>query len=146
MPPLDPPAKPAGSISRLRRFVLLELPGWAILTVSVGYTLLATGGWVVVFFQAVLLSAALAWFVGGRLPSLAAGSLLFGWATGALGYFTLLSLASIGLYLLPVSAFVLVVLVLLLGARNLPSWAAAGGGVALAIAVQTVFLGLSAGR
>jgi hypothetical protein len=94
----------------------------------------------------VLLSAALAWFVGGRLASLTAGSLLFGWAAGTLGYFTLLSIASIGLYLLPVAAFVVVVLVLLLGARNLQCWAAAGGGVVLAIANQTVFLGLFAGR
>jgi hypothetical protein len=146
MPPSATPARPAGSISRLRGFLLLELPGWAILAVSVGYTLLASGGWGVVFFQVVLLSAALAWFVGGRLASLTAASLLFGWAAGTLAYFTLLSIGSIGLYLLPVSAFVVVVLVLLLGARNRRSWAAAGGGVVLAIAVLTVFVGLFAGR
>jgi hypothetical protein len=145
MPPAKP-AKPVGSISRLRRFLLLELPGWAILAVSVGYTLLASGGWVVVFFQVLLLSAAAAWFVGGRLASLTAASLLFGWAAGTLGYFTLLSLASLGLYLLPISAFVVVVLVLLLGARNRRSWAAAGGGIASAIAIQTVLVGLFVGR
>jgi hypothetical protein len=141
-----PPTKPAGSISRLRRFLLLELPGWAILAVSVAYTMSASGGSVVVFFQLALLSAALAWLFGGRLQSLTAGSLLFGWAAGTMAWFNLLAMASIGFLLLPISAFVLVVLLLLLSARNLRCWAAAGGGSALAIATQTVFLGLFAGR
>jgi hypothetical protein len=145
VPPATP-AKPVGSISRLRRFLLLELPGWAILAVSVAYTMSASGGAAVVFFQLVLLSAALAWLFGGRLQSITAASFLFGWAGGAMAWFNLLAMASIGVFLLPISAFVLVVLVLLLRARNLRSWAAAGGGVALAIAVQQVFLGLFAGR
>ena len=143
MPPASS-AKPAESISRLRRFVLLELPGWAILAVSVAYTMSAGGGSVTVFFQLVLLSAAIAWLFGGRRQSLAAGSVLFGWAAGTMAWFNLLAMASIGLFLLPVSAFVLVVLVLLLSARNLRCWAAAAGGVVLAIAAQTLFLGLFA--
>jgi len=43
-------AKPAVSISRLRRFVLLELPGWMVLAVSVAYTTSAGSGMVTVFF------------------------------------------------------------------------------------------------
>lgn len=144
MPPATP-AKPVG-ISRLRRFLLLELPGWAILAVSVAYTMSASGGSATVFFQLVLLSAALAWLFGGRLRTLTAGSLLFGWAAGAMAWFNLLAMASIGILLLPVTAFVLVVLVLLLSTRNLRAWAAAAGGVVLAIAAQTLFLGLFAGR
>jgi hypothetical protein len=137
-------AKPAESTSRLRRFLLLEFPGWAILAVSVAYTMSAGSGSVTVFFQVILLSAALAWLFGGRVHSLTAGSLLFGWAAGAMAWFNLLAMASIGLFLLPVSAFVIVVLVLLLTARNLRCWAAAGAGFALAIAAQTVYLGLFA--
>ena len=140
MPPARS-AKPAESISRLRRFLLLELPGWAILAVSVAYTTSAGSGSVTVFFQVTLLSAALAWLFGGRIQSLQAGSFLFGWAAGTMAWFNLLAMASIGIFLLPVTAFVLVVLVLLLSARNLRSWAAAAGGIVLAIATQLVFLG-----
>jgi hypothetical protein len=143
MPPTTP-TKPVASGSRLRRFLLLELPGWAILAVSVAYTTSAGGGSVTVFFQLVLLSAALAWLFGGRLQSLVAGSLLIGWAAGAMAWFNLLAMASIGIFLLPVTAYVLVVLVLLLTARNLRCWLAAGGGVVLAIAAQTLFLGFFA--
>lgn len=138
------PAKPAASISRLRRFLLLELPGWAILAVSVAYTSSAGSGSVTVFFQLTLLSGALAWLFGGRIQSLSAGSLLFGWAAGTIAWFNLLAMASIGVFLLPVTAYVLVVLVLLLSARNLRCWAAAAGGIALAIAIQVVFLGFFA--
>lgn len=138
------PAKPAETISRLRRFVLLELPGWLVLAVSVAYTTSAAGGSVTVFFQLILLSGALAWFFGGRVKSLTLGSLLFGWAAGAIGWFNLLAMASIGVFLLPISAFVLVVLLLLLSARNLRCWAAAGGGIALAVATQIFFLGFFA--
>jgi hypothetical protein len=143
MPPTRP-ANPVGSISRLRRFVLLELPGWLVLAVSVAYTMSAGSGSVTVFFQLSLLSAALAWLFGGRIGSLIAGSLLFGWTAGTMGFFNLLAMASIGIFLLPVTAFILVVLILLLSARNLSCWAAATGGVALAIASQLVFLGVFA--
>ena len=61
-----------------------------------------------------------------------------------MAWFNLLAMASIGLFLLPVTAFVLVVLLLLLSARNLRCWAAAAGGIALAIATQVVFLGFFA--
>ncbi len=142
--PRAAPAKPAESIGRLRRFVLLELPGWAILAVSVAYTMSAGSGMVTVFFQVVLLSGALAWLFGGRVGSLTTGSLFFGWAAGTIAFFNLLSLASIGIFLLPITAFVLVVLVLLLSARNLRCWAAAAGGIALTVAVQLVFLGFFA--
>ncbi len=141
--PSAPSAKPA-AVSRLRRFVLLELPGWLILAVSVAYTTSASGGSVTVFFQLSLLSAALAWLFGGRLGSLTAGSLLFGWATGTMTFFNVLAMASIGIFLLPVSAFLLVVLLLLLSARNLRCWAAAAGGIVLAVATQLVFLGFFA--
>src|SRR6202011_4472564 len=94
-------AKPAESTSRLRRFLLLELPGWAILAVSVAYTSSAGGGPVTVFFQLVLLSGALTWLFGGRVQSLQLGSLLFGWAAGTMACFNLLALASIGIFLLP---------------------------------------------
>ena len=142
MPPA--PAKPAESTGRRRRFILLELPGWAILAVSVAYTMSAGGGSVTVFFQLVLLSAALAWLFGGRIKSLTAGSLLFGWAAGTMGFFNLLAMPSIGAFLLPVTAFVLVVLVLLLSARNLRCRAAAVGGIALAVATQLVYIGFFA--
>ena len=137
-------AKPAESISRLRRFVLLELPGWLVLAVSVAYTTSAGGGMVTVFFQLALISAALAWLFGGRIGSLTAGSLLFGWSAGTMAFFNLLAMASIGIFLLPVTAFLLVVLVLLLSARNLRCWAAAAGGLALAVATQLVVLGFFA--
>ena len=142
--PRAPHATPAEAIGRLRRFLLLELPGWLILAVSVAYTMSAGGGMVTVFFQVVLLSGALAWLFGGRVAGLTMGSLLFGWAAGALAFFNLLALASIGIFLLPVTAFVLVVLALLLSARNLRCWAAAAGGMALAVAVQLIFLGFFA--
>jgi len=142
--PRTNPAKPAESTSRLRRFLLLELPGWLVLAVSVAYTTSASGGSTTVFFQLSLLSAALAWLFGGRVGSLTAGSFLFGWAAGTLAFFNLLAMASIGIFLLPVTAFLLVVLVLLLSARNLRCWAAAAGGIALPVATQLVFLGFFA--
>jgi len=144
--PPNTPAKRTAAPGRLRRFVLLELPGWAILAVSVAYATSAGLGSVVTFFQVALLSAALAWLFGGRVRSLVAGSFLFGWAAGNMLWFNLLAMASIGLFLLPISAFVLVVLLLLLSARNLRCWAAAAGGVALAVGAQTVFLGYFSGR
>src|ERR1700738_4229509 len=128
-------------VRRVRRFLLLELPGWAILAVSVAYTTSAGSGSVTIFFQLTLLSAALAWLFGGRVRSLTLGSLLFGWAAGTMAWVNLLAMASIGVFRLPVSAYVLVVLVLLLSARILRCWAAAAGGIALAIATQVVFLG-----
>jgi hypothetical protein len=143
MPPARS-AKPAESISRVRRFVLLELPGWLVLAVSVAYTTSAGSGSVTVFFQLTLLSAALAWLFGGRIGSLTAGSLLFGWAAGAMAFFNVLTMASIGIFLLPITAFILVVLVLLLSARNLRCWTAAAGGIVLAVATQLVFLGFFA--
>ena len=143
MPPARS-AKPAESISRLRRFLLLELPGWLVLAVSVAYSTSASGGSVTVFFQLSLLSAALAWLFGGRIGSLTAGSLLFGWAAGTTAFFNVLAMASIGVFLLPVTAVLVVVLVLLLSARNLRCWAAAAGGIALAVATQLIFLGFFA--
>lgn len=140
MPPMAR-TEPAATPGRLRRFLLLELPGWAILAVSVAYTTSASNSTVVVFFQAVLISAALAWLFGGRLQSLQLGSLLFGWAAGTMAWFNLLAMASIGIFLLPITLFVGVVLVLLLSARNLRCAAAAVGGILLAITTQVLFLG-----
>jgi hypothetical protein len=138
------PAKPAPTPSRVRRFLLLELPGWAILAVSVAYSSSASGGSAVIFFQVTLLSGALAWLAGGRLRSLQLGSFLFGWSAGTVAWFNLLAMASIGIFLLPVTIFVAIVLVLLLSARNLRCAAAAAAGILLAIGVQTVFLGFFA--
>jgi hypothetical protein len=115
-----------------------------ILAVSVAYTSSAGGGQVTVFFQVVLLSGALAWLFGGRVGSLQLGSLLFGWAAGTMACFNLLALASIGIFLLPVTVFVVAVLVLLLSGRNLRCAAAAAGGALIAIATQLVFLGFFA--
>ena len=140
MPPIAR-TEPADTQGRLRRFVLLELPGWAILAVSVAYTTYASGSSVVVFFQVVLLSGAVAWLFGGRLRNLQLGSLLFGWAAGTLAWFNLLAMASIGIFLLPITLYVVVVLAILLTARNLRCSAAAAGGILLAIATQVVFLG-----
>ena len=139
MPPIAR-SQSAAAPGRLRRFALLELPGWAILAVSVAYTTYASGS-TVTFFQVVLLSSALAWLFGGRIQSLPMGSLLFGWAAGSLAWFNFLVTASIGIFLLPVTLFVVAVLVLLLSARNLRCRTAALGGVLLAIATQVVFLG-----
>ena len=58
--------------------------------------------------------------------------------------FNLLALASIGIFLLPVTVFVVAVLVLLLSARNLRCVAAAAGGAVIATATQLVFLGFFA--
>jgi hypothetical protein len=147
MPPATSRSKPAPpSGSRLRRFLLLEMPGWAILAVGVSYSIAASGGAAVVFFQAILITAALAWLGGGRTANLQLSSLLFGWAAGSLAWFNLLAMASIGVYLLPVTAYVAVVLVLLLSARSLRCTVAAGGGLLLAVLVQTIFLGLAGSR
>ena len=130
--------------SRRRRFLLLELPGWAIAAVSVAYSSSAAGGQVTVFFQVVLLSGTLAWLFGGRLRSLQLGSFLFGWAAGTMATFNLLALASIGIFLVPVTLYVVVVLVLLLSARNLRCAVTAAGGIVLAVATQIVFIGFFA--
>ena len=122
------------------------MPGWAILAVGVSYSIAASGGAVVVFFQAILITAALAWLGGGRTANLQLSSLLFGWAAGSLAWFNLLAMASIGAYLLPVTAYVVVVLVLLLSARSLRCAAAAAGGLLVAVVAQTIGLGLLAGR
>ena len=142
MAPPKPRAKPAGGPGRLRRFLLLEMPGWAILAVSVSYSIAAQGG-SVVFFQAVLISAALAWLAGGRSANLALAGALFGWAAGTLAWFNLLAMASIGLYLLPVTAYLLVVLVLLEAAAGWRPRLSAAAGAVLAILAQTVYLGLA---
>jgi hypothetical protein len=127
---------------RLRRFVLLELPGWLILAVGVAYAISAEGGAVVVFFQAVLVSAALAWLAGGRAGAMQLSSLLFGWAAGTMAMFNLLSFGSIGIFLLPVTAYVLVVLVLLQSSRRPRAAVAAVAGIAIAALLQLLFLGL----
>ena len=136
-------AKPAPGPGRLRRFVLLELPGWLILAVGVAYSMSAGGGAGVVFFQTLLISAALAWLAGGRAGALPLSSLLFGWAAGTMATFNLLSLASIGVFLLPVTFYVLIVLVLLQSSRRPRAAVTAVGGIAVAALVQLLFLGLS---
>ncbi len=134
---------PVPGPGRLRRFILLELPGWLILAVGVAYSMSAGGGAGVVFFQALLVSAALAWLAGGRAGAMQLSSLLFGWAAGTMAMFNLLSFASIGVFLLPVTAYVLVVLVLLQSSRRPRAAVAAVGGIVVAALVQLLFLGLS---
>lgn len=141
MPPTRrAPRNPA--VSRTRRFLLLELPAWSILAVGVAYTSSAGGSRLVVVLQLLLLSASLTWLAGGRLNSINLGGLFFGWAAGTLAMFNLLALASIGVFILPVTAFVLVVLVLLLAPGGPRPAAAAGGGAALAVLTQAIALGL----
>ena len=120
------------------------MPGWLIVAVSVALTVASSAAAVIVFLQAILILAALAWLLGGRARNLALGSLLFGWAAGNLAWFNLLFLTSIGIFLLPVTLYVVVGLVLLLSARNARCAVAAGGGILLAVATQTVFLGFIA--
>ena len=135
------PAPRSTEPSRRRRFVLLELPGWLILAVGVAYSASTSGGIRVVAFQLLLLSAAAAWLAGGRLTSLNPSSLLFGWAAGTLAMFNLLASASIGIFILPVTAFVAVILVLLLASRGMRPVATAVAGAAVAVLSQLLVLG-----
>ena len=126
--------------SRLRRYLLLELPAWLLVGVSVAYAI-ATGG-SGVFFQASLLVAALAWLAGGRVPSFTWGSLLLGWAVGTMTVFNLVigdfEGFPIGALLLPVTAYLVVVLVLLQMGGTVRSRVTAGAGALVAGASQLV--------
>ena len=141
MPSPRPPAEP----SRSRRFLLLELPGWAILAVGVAYSASTSGGMRVVAFQLLLLSAAAGWLAGGRMASIRLSSLLFGWAAGTLAMFNLLVSASIGLFIVPVTAFVVVILILLLASTGVRPAATAVAGAAVAAVAQLIVLGLLRG-
>ena len=132
---------PPHEISRFRRFVLLELPGWLILAVGVAYSASTSGGIRVVAFQRLLLSAAAAWLAGGRLTALNPSSLLFGWAAGTLAMFNLLAAATIGVFILPVTGYAVVVLILLLAPRGRRPAATAAAGAAVAVLSQLLVLG-----
>jgi hypothetical protein len=127
----------------MRRYALLELPAWLLVAVSVAYAI-ASGG-AGFFFQAALIVAAIAWLAGGRLPSFAWGSLLLGWAVGTMVLFNLLigdfQGLGIGAALLPVTVYLVVVLVLLQMAGTVRSRFNAVGAVLLATAALLVALG-----
>lgn len=137
-------------MGRYRRYLLLELPAWLLVGVSVAYAIAAGvgAGTFGVFFQAALIAGAVAWLAGGRVPSFAWGSLLFGWALGGLVLFNLFLFEFLGIggaiALAPVTLYLLVVLVLLEMTGSWRARAAAAGGTVLAIAAQLLALGLFA--
>ena len=132
-----------------RRYLLLELPAWLLVGVSVAYAIASGGeGTFAIFFQAALIAGAVAWLAGGRVPSFAWGSLLFGWAFGGLVLFNFLVLGFVGpevaLLVAPVTAYLAVVLVLLEISGKWNARAAAAGGAVAAIALQLGLLGVFA--
>lgn len=131
---------------RVRRFLHLELPGWLILAVSVAYSASAGGGQVTTFFQVVTISAALAWLAGGRQSNPALAGLLLGWGAGTMVFFNFLALASIGLFLLPVTLYTVASLALALLARPARATVAAIAAAALAAAVQAAYVLLARGH
>jgi hypothetical protein len=128
----------------IRRYVLLELPAWLLVGVSVAYAIVSLGGGFAAFFQASLLVAAVAWLVGGRLANFSWGSLLLGWGLGTMAVFNLLVAGNGGLgvaaMLAPVTGYLAVVLVLLEMTGTTRSRLAAGGGVILAPVLQLIAL------
>jgi hypothetical protein len=140
--------KVAAGPSRLRRYLLLELPAWLLVGVSVAYAIAAGGSGFGAYFQASLLVSAVAWLVGGRIASFVWGSLLFGIALGTMALFNFLigdfAGVAIGALLLPVTGFLVVVLVLLEQAGTTRSRVAAAGGLVLSAAVQLLALGFLA--
>jgi len=146
MPPKRPPPKPEPS--RLRRYVLLELPAWLLVGVSVAYAIVAGGVGFAGFFEATLLLSAVAWLAGGRMADFTWGGLLIGWAVGTMALLNSLVWAisgiAVGGLLLPVTAFLVVVLVLLEMSATTRQRLVAGGGAALSVAVQLIALAVLA--
>jgi hypothetical protein len=147
MPPKRARRKvPASGPSRLRRYLLLELPAWLLVGVSVAYAIAAGGGRFVAYFQLSLLVSAVAWLVGGRMTSLTLGSLLFGAALGTMALFNVLigDFAGIplGALLLPVTVYLVVVLVLLESGSGWRNQVAVAAGVFLSVAAQLLALGI----
>lgn len=126
--------------SRLRRYLLLELPAWLLVGVSVAYAIASGGGGTGAVLQASLLVAGLAWLVGGRLASFRWASLLFGLALGTMASFNLLLGAAAGTAIaalvLPVTGYLAVVLVMLEMAGSPGDRIAAASGALLAAVVE----------
>ncbi|TMB80483.1 MAG: hypothetical protein E6J46_01045 [Chloroflexi bacterium] len=137
---------PAPGPSRLRRYLLLELPAWMLVGVSVAYAIGAGGSRFAAYFQLSLLVSAVAWLVGGRMANLTLGSLLFGGALGTMALFNFLigDFAGIplGALLLPVTIYLAVVLVLLESGSGWRNAVTALAGVVLSAAVQLLALGI----
>src|SRR5579859_1239258 len=109
---------------RLRRYLLLELPAWLLVGVSVAYAIAAGAGGVGGFFQASLLVSAVAWLAGGRMASFAWGSVPF------------------GALLLPVTAYLAVVLVLLEVEASTRTRLLAAAGLVGSVVLQLLALSL----
>jgi len=101
---------------------------------------------VTTFFQVVTISAALAWLAGGRQSNPALAGLLLGWGAGTMVFFNFLALASIGLFLLPVTLYTVASLALALLARPARATVAAIAAAALAAAVQAAYVLLARGH
>ncbi|HVD00188.1 MAG TPA: hypothetical protein VNG93_03440 [Candidatus Dormibacteraeota bacterium] len=129
---------------RLRRYLLLELPAWLLVGVSVAYAIAAGGGGFGAYFEFALLVSAVAWLLAGRMASGTWRSLLFGVALGTMALFNLLAGDFVGIplgaLLLPVTIYLGVVLVFLELDARLPGRAAAVIGVLLSAAVQLLAL------
>lgn len=134
-----------GEVSRLRRYVLLEMPAWILVGVSIGYAILVSGGGgLAPVFQLLLLVGAVAWLVAGRTTNPGWASLLFGWALGTMLLFNLFALdfggVPFGLALLPVTVYLGVMVVLLQMTSTARQRLTAAGGALLALALQVVAL------
>src|SRR5579859_1492768 len=132
--------------SRLRRYLLLELPAWLLVGVSVAYAIAAGAGGVGGFFQASLLVSAVAWLAGGRMASFAWGSVLFGAGLGTVALFNYLVAGFAGLpfgaLLLPVTAYLAVVLVLLEVEASTRTRLLAAAGLVGSVVLQLLALSL----
>lgn len=129
---------------RLRRYLLLELPAWLLVGVSVAYAIASGGGGTGAFLQASLLVGGLAWLAGGRMASFRWASLLFGLAVGAMASFNLLLGVAAGTViaalLLPVTAYLSVVLVMLERAGSTRDRLTAASGALLGAAVELLLV------
>ena len=119
------------------RFLLGDAAGLLIFAVALVYLTIAGAAGIGRFYEAALVGAAVAWLTGLRIESGPVRGALMGLALGAMAGFTFLSLPSIGMFLLPVTAFLVVALVLALRRRGgLP---VAAGAAILALAAELAF-------
>lgn len=122
------------------RFILGDAAGLLIVAVALVYLVLSGGGGVARLYEVALLGGAVAWLAGVRVDPAPVRGALMGLALGVVAGFNFLSLPSIGMFLLPVTALLVAVLVLALRRRGgLPAALAAIGAAALAIAVELTF-------
>jgi hypothetical protein len=122
------------------RFLLGDPAGLVIVGVALVYLGLAGDARVVRFYEVALLGAAVAWLAGVRVESGSVRGALMGLAVGVVAAFNVLSLATIGMFLPPVTALLVVALVFTLRRRGgLPAAVAAAGAAALALAAELTF-------